>query len=212
MLLAITCGLPMRSTAAEEIVPLIVIDQVPLSDTIKNLVRQCEFTNVIFDPRVPGSSFGPGRLLPQPAVSVRLTNISAQAALREVLKQHKLKMVTNPATTVTRIAPIATMVEPVRAEEAGSKTNKVVPLLVMDEVPMLDGLNALGKEAGLYLTFDPKLQAPEFTGQGTLRLRWENITARQALAALMDNYYLTLTETGPGRAHIRFKDDVKNAP
>jgi len=45
---------------AQSVVPLIVIDNVPLPDAIRNLARQFDL-NYILDPRVPGSDFGPGR-------------------------------------------------------------------------------------------------------------------------------------------------------
>jgi hypothetical protein len=45
------------------------------------------------------------------------------------------------------------------------------------------------------------LSAPAFD-QGTISIRWENITARQALAALLDNYDLVLIEE-PGAASAR---------
>src|SRR6058998_2353154 len=43
-------------------VPLIVIDDVPSKYAIQNLARQAGL-NYILDPRVPGASFGPGRLV-----------------------------------------------------------------------------------------------------------------------------------------------------
>ena len=70
----------------DEVIPRIAIVDVPLPDAIRNLARQTEL-NFIFDPRVPGSEFGPGRFAPKPSVTIRLTNASAQTALDALLKE-----------------------------------------------------------------------------------------------------------------------------
>src|SRR5262245_19587726 len=82
--------------ATNRAVPLILFDGVPLIDAIKNLARQINF-NFIFDPRVPGSTIGPGRGLPVPVISARWENVAPQQALDALLKTNNLVMVTNPA-------------------------------------------------------------------------------------------------------------------
>src|SRR5688500_10872342 len=60
-----------------EVVPLIVIDEVPLADAIRNLARQSNL-NFQFDPKITGSN--------QPNVSIRFENVTAQEALLAVLE------------------------------------------------------------------------------------------------------------------------------
>src|SRR5437867_7221995 len=91
-------------SAADDVIPLIRMVDVPLADAIRNLARQSNL-NYILDPHVPGAEFGPGRLAPSVSVTASWTNVTAQAALSGLLKEHKLTMVTSPATAVTRIAP-----------------------------------------------------------------------------------------------------------
>src|SRR2546426_12791144 len=90
-------------SAADDALPLIRMVDVPLADVIRTLARQSKL-NYILDPHVPGSDFGPGRLAPKLLVTANWTNVTAQAALTALLKEHSLTMATNPATTVTRIA------------------------------------------------------------------------------------------------------------
>ena len=204
----------MQGAADSEAVPLIVIGDVPLPDAIRNLARQASL-NYILDPRVPGSGFGPGRTAAQPSVTARWTNVSANAALSRVLQEHKLTMVTNPATTVARIAPANLGVKPVPASHVGTNTNGVIPLLVMDDVPLTDALRNLTTHAGLNVALDPTLTTPAFNRQGTVSFRWEKITVRQALAALLDNYDLVLVqEPGAASARIRLKtrDEMGTPP
>lgn len=199
-LVSVTC----TTSAAEESIPRIQIDNVPLADAIGNLARQSNL-NYILDPRVPGSPFGPGRLAPKPSVTARWTNVTAQTALSALLKEHKLTMVTNPATTVTRIAPADLGVKPVLASQVGTNTGKVIPLVVFDFVSVTEALSKLADAAGLKVSFDPKVSAPAFDGQGTVSFRWERITVRQALAALLDNYGLIMSEdSGTSTARIMF--------
>src|SRR5581483_2866024 len=66
---------------AAPIIPLIVMDDVPLTDAIKNLARQANI-NYMLDPRISFGQPGPnGQPVPQPNVSIRWENISAEQAL-----------------------------------------------------------------------------------------------------------------------------------
>ena len=194
---------------ADDAVPLMVINNVPLSDAIRNLARQSNL-NYLLDPHVPGSSFGPGRLVPEALVTARWTNVTGRAALSGLLKEHGLTMVTNPVTTVTRIGPAELGMKPVPTSQVGTDTNAVVPLLVMDSVSLTDAMGKLARAARLNVLFDPKVSAPAFNGQGTVSFRWERITVRQALAALLDNYGLVMSEdpaTSIARINLKTKSD-----
>src|SRR5438876_709962 len=71
----------------DEVVPLIVIDDVPLTDAIRNLARQSNL-NFQFDPRVTSSN--------QPNVSIRFENVTAPEALNAVLDNYSLQLVKDP--------------------------------------------------------------------------------------------------------------------
>ncbi len=206
---AVLAGVSLTAYAADEVLPRIVFDKVPLADAIKNLARQSGF-NYILDPRVPGSEFDPGRTAPNPPVSGSWTNVSAPAALHALLKEHKLVMVTNPATTVARVAPANQNVKPVSASQVSNNAGKVIPVMVMDSIPLTDTLTTLGTEAGLKISLDSALSAPGSAAQGMVSIRWEQITARQALAALLDNYNLVMTEdAATSTAKISMRPDAK---
>jgi len=199
-------------SAADDVIPLIRMVDVPLADAIKTLARQSNL-NYILDPHVPGSDFGPGRLAPKLLVTASWTNVTAQAALSTLLKEHSLTMVTNPATTVTRIAPANLSVKPVPASQVGTNTSSVIPLLVMDSVSLTEAVTKLASVASLAISLDPELSTTEFDAQGTVSFRWERITARQALAALLDNYDLAMIEDpATSAARITQKSDPERKP
>jgi type IV pilus assembly protein PilQ len=86
---------PLGSTAiASEVIPLIQIEDVPLTDAIRNLARQANL-NFQFDPRVTASN--------QPNVSIRFENVTASEALQAVLDNYDLQLVRDPRTRIARI-------------------------------------------------------------------------------------------------------------
>lgn len=84
-----------RATAAGELVPLIVIDDVPLIDAVKNLARQAGL-NYMPDPKLAS-------VTNQPNVSLRLENVTAQDALTAVLETYNLQIVHDPRIKISRI-------------------------------------------------------------------------------------------------------------
>ncbi len=178
---------------AENTLPLITIDGAPLADTIRTLARQSSL-NIIIDPRVPGSEFEPGRSATQPTIKMVWTNSTTTAALNSLLKDHKLKIVTSPSTTVNRIVPADAEVEPVPTDKVITKDAKSVPLFALDSAPLTDALNTIARFAGMTITLDEKVSTLD--DKGSVSVRWEKITAQQALAALLDNYGLTMDEAG----------------
>lgn len=77
-----------------EVVPLIVIDDVPLTDAIRNLARQSGL-NFQFDPRVTATN--------QPNVSIRFENVTPSAALQAVLENHGLQLIMEPRSQIGRV-------------------------------------------------------------------------------------------------------------
>jgi type II secretory pathway component GspD/PulD (secretin) len=85
------------------VIPLIVMDDVPLTDAIKNLARQAGL-NYMLDPKVAFGQIGPdGKPIPQPTVSIRWENVTAQQALNALLNNYNLQLVEDPKSRIARI-------------------------------------------------------------------------------------------------------------
>src|SRR4029077_20365269 len=85
------------------VIPLIVMDDVPLTDAIKNLARQAGL-NYMLDPKIGYGQPGPdGRPTPQPSVSIRWVNVPAEQALNALLNNYSLQLVEDPKTKIARI-------------------------------------------------------------------------------------------------------------
>lgn len=188
--------------AAEvEKIPTIAITDVPLASAIGNLAAQSEL-NYILDPRVLGSGFEPGQSLRQPTVTARWTNVTARHALNELLGKHGLIIITNQASSILRIAATNAFKKLDKNNTATEDGGAVMPRIVMDFLPLTVAMKNLGAGAKLDITFDPKLAAA-LDQRGMVSLSWRNVTIRQALAALLDNFDLVMTvEKGAATARV----------
>jgi len=89
--------------AAKAVIPLIVMDDVPLTDAIKNLARQASL-NYMLDPKIAYGQPGPdGRPLAQPTVSIRWENVTAEQALNALLNNYGLQMIEDSKTKIARL-------------------------------------------------------------------------------------------------------------
>ncbi len=101
-----TNSMTIQTNATSEpggVIPLIVMDDVPLTDAIKNLARQAGL-NYILDPKVSFGQVGPdGRVIPQPSVSIRWENVTAAQALTALLGTYNLQLVEDPKSKIARV-------------------------------------------------------------------------------------------------------------
>jgi type II secretory pathway component GspD/PulD (secretin) len=95
---------PAETTSpASAVIPLIVIDDTPLLDAIRNLARQAGI-NLMIDPKVAyGQADQTGKPTPQPSVSIRWENITAEQALNALLNNYGLQAVADPKVKITRV-------------------------------------------------------------------------------------------------------------
>ncbi len=94
-----------------------------------------------------------------------------------------------------------------------------IPLIQFQDVPITTAIENLARQAGINYLIDPKIGygQPDQTGQvkpePTLSIRWENVTAEQALMALLDNYNLQLVSDHKNQiARITTKDPTAPPP
>jgi len=79
------------------------MDDVPLTDAIKNLARHAGL-NYMLDPKIGYGQPGPdGRPTPQPSVSIRWENVTAEQALNALLNNYSLQLVEDPKTKIARV-------------------------------------------------------------------------------------------------------------
>ncbi len=140
----------------------------------------------------------------------------------------------SPATATPATAPVAdnTAAQPAAPASAAAapapdaatpgslaQSNAVIPLIVMDEVPLTDAIRNLARQAGLNYLLDPRVAfgaiGPDGkpAAQPSVSIRWENVTAEQALNALLNNYNLHLVQDlKSGIARVTVKDPAALPP
>jgi len=117
------------------------------------------------------------------------------------------------ATTETNMATPAAAAEPAPTAAVG------IPQIKFSDVPITTAIENLARLADINYMLDPKIGygLPDASGQvkvePTLSIRWENITAENALIALLDNYSLQLiNDKHTGIARITVKDPMAPPP
>jgi type II secretory pathway component GspD/PulD (secretin) len=142
--------------------------------------------------------------------------------------------VTVEATTVTPAATPATPAADVAAAPAAVTTTTtttevtittnaepeavVIPTIVMDEVPLTDAIKNLARQAGLNYILDPKVSFGPMGADGktvvpNISIRWEKVTAEQALTTLLTTYSLQLVEDPKTKiARITVRDPAAPDP
>lgn len=117
---------------------------------------------------------------------------------------------------------MATLAQTTPSAETSATTSPpgaVIPLIVMDDVPLTDAIRNLARQANLNYMLDPKIGYGQpgadgkVTAQPSVSIRWENITAEQALNALLNNHNLQLNEDPKSKiAQITTKDPAALEP
>jgi hypothetical protein len=71
--------------------------------------------------------------------------------------------------------------------------NDAIALIEFENVPLPEVIRNLARQARLNILLDPKVTAPPFSGQ-MVSVRWQGVTAKEALLAVLENYGLVLVE------------------
>lgn len=97
--------------------------------------------------------------------------------------------------------------------------NAVIPFIQFQETALTAAIDNLARTAGLNYILDPKVGFGQPDEQGKVKpqpnitLRWENLTAEQALSALLNNYNLQIVDDPKTKiARITIKDPAAPDP
>ena len=122
---------------------------------------------------------------------------------------------TTPLTATTE----TNMDTPTVAADSTPTAAVGIPQIKFSDVPITTAIENLARLANINYMLDPKIGygLPDANGQvrvePTLSIRWENITAENALIALLDNYSLQLiNDKHTGIARITVKDPTAPPP
>lgn len=77
---------------------------------------------------------------------------------------------------------------------AARASDAAAPLIELNKAPLPEALRQLARQAKMNVILDPRISQPPYRDIA-VTVRWENVTAREALLALVDNYGLVLVES-----------------
>jgi general secretion pathway protein D len=93
-----------NAPAAPETIPLIQFSDVPITTAIEHLARQAGI-NYMLDPKIGyGQPDQNGQLKPEPQMSIRWENITAESALLALLDNYGLQLIVDKRTGIDRVA------------------------------------------------------------------------------------------------------------
>lgn len=181
--------------------PVILMEEAPLEFCVNALASQAS-VNILFDPDLTVLGVGlDGDLSTVPFVDLRFYDITPLQAMTAVLENHLLVPVWNPRLKVARIttrekASLTSSFEAVREVYLTSSTepDPAQPRMVIDRTGLGDLLLLLGRQCGIPIQLDPALD-PEKGGRTLpeVSLVFTKVNAQQAIAALLDNYRLSIS-------------------
>ncbi len=186
---ALILGQPLAAQSqSTDNIPAIEFKNIPITMAIKSLARM-DGINYSMDPKMFWNRDGTSQ--PEPQLTLRWENYTAADALARVLKENHLVATTNTFSGVVCITTTNFVANKVEAKLLGSDTNSASSLIFFDEVPLAEALTSLSHQAHLSVGLDP--QGLDNTS-ATISLRWENLTAQQALVAICEVYGLVIVK------------------
>jgi hypothetical protein len=171
---------------------------VPISMAIQNLAQMAQI-NYFIDPKLFHNPDGSPKS--EPSLTIQWECTAAEAFTR-VVNENNLVLTTNAFTTVVRITGTNHAGSAVDAKQLGSETNSVIPLVYFADVPLDQALKSIIQQGHLRIGLDPQVSGeappapPDFkmARMPMVSVRWHNLTARQVLVELCENYDLIIVK------------------
>ena len=172
---------------------------------------------------VPAAVPVPVPVTPAPAAPIAVVPAAAPVAVTPVVATPTVPIATDtnaPAIAAQGVpAGGDTNVPASTSEETPAPVAASIPLIEFQDVPLTVAIENLARQAGINYLLDPKIgygqpdQNGQIKAEPTLSIRWENVTAEQALLALLNNYDLQLTQDPRTKiARISMKDPTAPPP
>ncbi len=156
---------------------------------------------------------------PTPAAPADAPAVPATTSPDPIFAEVSASAPTNPASATAEAAVLAAAVEPTPAATVVTTNSDVLPLIQFVDVSLTSAIENLARQANLNYILDPKISfgVPDPDGRVTaapnITIRWENITAAQALSTILKTYDLQIIDDPNSKiARIASKDPTAAEP
>jgi hypothetical protein len=187
---------------------VISFTQAPLAEAIRQLALQVGFA-VEFDPALLHQKAADGTSFPLPYVTVKWKKLTPFQALQALLDNYGWQITLAPgainfvSTKAPNVAGLlvsrVNLLDNASTNGAAVEGNQVIPDMTIEDISLGDAIQQMALQAGLNIIFDPRLANRQDV---KVSVKWKNVTARQALQALLDDHGLEITQA-PGMPIFR---------
>lgn len=169
-------------------IPLIEFQDVPITVALENLARQGGI-RYLLDPWINyGQPDGHGGITVEPTLTIRWNGITAAEGFNAVCARFGFSVVRDPAANVVLLRKRNHNVEFVKSDFYRNDTNVVS--VECRGMPVSTILKDLAREAHIKCIFSARVDPNDPAREPHISLLWKNIPARQAFAAICENYDL----------------------
>jgi type II secretory pathway component GspD/PulD (secretin) len=124
-----------------------------------------------------------------------------------------------PAAEPAAAAPAQTTPAEAAPAAPAPATDATIPLIQFQDVPLTTAVDNLARQAGINYILDPKVgygqpdERGQIKSQPNISIRWENLTAAQALSALITTYGLQIVDDPKTKiSRVTIKDPAAPEP
>src|SRR2546425_9201109 len=162
-------------------------------------------------PQNPAPAVEPAKVDPAKAEPAKDEPVKADPAKPEPAKAEPAAVPPVAQPGLVQAAPAQPAPPPGAAvTPATPNPSEVIPLIQIEEVPLTDAIRNLARQSNLNFQFDPRITT---TNQANVSIRFENVTAQEALSAVLDNYNLQLVKDPRSKiARVTIKDPKAEEP
>jgi hypothetical protein len=181
-----------------EVFPLIEVDDQTVTNALVELARKARL-NVEFEPRAAALLIDTHEGVLQ-LNALRLEKVTAFAALAALAEAYGLSVCNGRNSKTVLITKKSLWEEaaeaeaPIRGKENAKSQEDVVPLIVIEDVPVLDAIRNLARQVGQNIIFDADVSRKfgRNTEENSITVRFENIAASEALEKILKSHQLKL--------------------
>lgn len=190
-------NVPVNSTTPHiygtNLIPLIELRDVPITYALQNIAPEAGINYILDQETGYGEPDSLGERKQEPLVNFRRENVTAAYAFMEICTNYNLTVIHDLQTGVVLVRTRDHDVNFVKANLNDTATN-IIPLVLFKEVPLSFGLKNLAKQAGIKCILSPKIDTGQPDSEPKVNIRWENITAGKAFAAVCESCDLEVTK------------------
>ncbi|HEY1790527.1 MAG TPA: hypothetical protein VGJ73_20435 [Verrucomicrobiae bacterium] len=169
--------------------PVIQFTNIPITAALDKLAHDGSL-NYMLDPELRyGETDWNGQIIRTPTVTLRYTNVTPEHVFIAICTSRHLVIARDPRTGVILVRYRGHDVKFVTSDFYRNDA-RIIPVIEFTDAPISDVLKDLVRQARMKCIISPRVDTGHSENEPRVNLRWQNITAPQAFAAVCESYDL----------------------